>query len=429
MEKKRPTREQQAWEEIGHTEHPPAVAPVLAGVGLATLLLVALLQPMEPDPRLGETPFTRLGWAALEFVLEPARGFAGNRELVAEIRAFELALEESSWLRQAAQPWVQEVLTRWGRVGNNQVHFGRDGWLFYALNVDHVMGRGFLEPAVMARRRAVGVSPDPVPAIVDFHRQLAARGIHLIVLPVPAKVTIVPRGLARDAPDPTQVLLRNPSFAQLLSRLETAGVEVFDPTPILLRVGPRAFLRTDSHWAPEGMTAVAVELAHRLDQLGLVGGEPVRQYRRERLVQLGRGDLTRILSFRSMERVVGAERVETMKVLEPDGAPWKNDPTATVLLLGDSHANVYSWDKLGWGVSAGFAEQLSFALGRPVNRLAILEKSDLGVRQALAVESRTRRGWLAGKRVVVYEIAARQLSLGDWRLVELTTPADENPPR
>ena len=63
------------------------------------------------------------------------------------------------------------------------------------------------------------------------------------------------------------------------------------------------------------------------------------------------------------------EAVWLRRVLQPDGSPWRPSRDADVLVLGDSFSNIYSLESMGWGDSAGFVEQLSYVLRRPVDRL------------------------------------------------------------
>ena len=109
-----------------------------------------------------------------------------------------------------------------------------------------------------------------------------------------------------------------------------------------------------------------------------------------------------------------------------DGEPWQADRNADILLLGDSFTNVYSLETMGWGTLAGLAEQLSFALQRPIDRLSQNDNGAFAPRELLAAELHRGRDRLAGKRLVIYQFANRELSLGDWKLVELTlsAPAD-----
>ncbi len=113
-----------------------------------------------------------------------------------QLKGAERALESDSIVSQWLLPSVQSFLVGTLGAGNEQVYPGRDGWLFYRPDVDYVTGPGFLEPAQLRQRRhAARIQPDPVQAIVQFRDQLAARGIELIVFPVPRK----PRSRAKNS--------------------------------------------------------------------------------------------------------------------------------------------------------------------------------------------------------------------------------------
>ncbi len=71
------------------------------------------------------------------------------------------------------------------------------------------------------------------------------------------------------------------------------------------------------------------------------------------------------------------------------------------------------------GVGAAWCEQLSYYLGRPVDRLALNSGGALNTRQRLAQDLATGNDRLAGKKVVVYQFAMRELAIGDWRLIAL----------
>ena len=86
-----------------------------------------------------------------------------------------------------------------------------------------------------------------------------------------------------------------------------------------------------------------------------------------------------------------------------------------MLLLGDSFTNVFALESMGWGTSAGLAEQLSYALARPVDRLVQNDDAAFATRAMLAGDPAR----LTGKRVVIYQFAARELAFGDWRVLPL----------
>jgi alginate O-acetyltransferase complex protein AlgJ len=112
--------------------------------------------------------------------------------------------------------------------------------------------------------------------------------------------------------------------------------------------------------------------------------------------------------------------VWVQRVLQPDGSLWRSTAAADVLLLGDSFSNIYSLESMGWGVSAGFTEQLALALRRPVDRLV---QNDQGAFATRAMLQRSPER-LDGKRVVVYQFAARELAFGDWKILPLPRPGE-----
>jgi len=98
--------------------------------------------------------------------------------------------------------------------------------------------------------------------------------------------------------------------------------------------------------------------------------------------------------------------------------PWEADPKGDVLLLGDSFTNVFSMEPMGWGTAAGLGPQLAHALGRGVDVIAQNDSGAFATREALARALGGGDDRLAGKKVVVWEFASRELSVGDWKPVD-----------
>src|SRR2546421_3423832 len=142
----------------------------------------------------------------------------------------------------------------------------------------------------------------------------------------------------------------------------------------------------------------------------------------------GTGDIARMLKLPETENRYPAETVTIHEVTR-----WQASKDAEILLLGDSFSNIFSLAALGWGESAGFAEHLSRALGRPLD--CILRNSDgaFATREILSRELARGRDRLAGKKLVVWEFACRELAFGDWKLLEMKlgqpTPAHFFVPR
>jgi alginate O-acetyltransferase complex protein AlgJ len=110
------------------------------------------------------------------------------------------------------------------------------------------------------------------------------------------------------------------------------------------------------------------------------------------------------------------ETVWVRRVLEPDGTPWRPARGAEVLLLGDSFTNIYSLPSLGWGDAAGLAEQVSYLLRRPVDRIVQNDQGAFATRERFGRALQEDPDRFAGTRVVIYQFAARELAFGDWRV-------------
>jgi len=117
------------------------------------------------------------------------------------------------------------------------------------------------------------------------------------------------------------------------------------------------------------------------------------------------------------QRLFPAQSVKIARVVSADGGPWMPHADADVLLIGDSFTNIYSDPAMGWGDSAGFAEHLSLALGRPLDVLAENGGAAAAVRLSLARGDTRAR--LTGKRVVIYQFAMRDLAGQHWPVVRL----------
>src|SRR2546428_9270229 len=79
-----------------------------------------------------------------------------------------------------------------------------DGWLFFAAEFRFLsLGRFWGDEAPKVRRSHKPELADPIPAIVDFQKQLTARGIDLLVVPVQPKAAIYPEKILPGLADRT----------------------------------------------------------------------------------------------------------------------------------------------------------------------------------------------------------------------------------
>ncbi|HUU68102.1 MAG TPA: hypothetical protein VM186_01145, partial [Planctomycetota bacterium] len=338
-------REEIAKIEIGHTSVSRRTAVVLVALFLATIAAVPavqhvyeifLLQPGSSDSRipqcygiLGSIP-RAVKTAETEEGSAFARVLAADRSMLRDISEFEGNLEDDSLLARAALPPAQELFARVG-LGNEKAYCGLDGWLFYRPGLDYLTGPGFLTRRHVAKRLAAArewedpPQPDPRPAILDFNRQLAARGIRLVIVPVPGKAMIHPEKFSRSYAYERRVL-QNESYPQLLAELEQAGVLVFDPAPLLLErkieTGQPQFLETDTHWRPEAMQFAAERLAAFIaDHAGLQDVPPVALKTEQRRVT-NLGDIALMLKLPPDQAICRPGAATIRQVMTPSNTFW-----------------------------------------------------------------------------------------------------------
>jgi alginate O-acetyltransferase complex protein AlgJ len=438
------TREDVAKIEIGHTDVSRARAAVLAGLFVATLATVPVAQHVRDirayDAGRRDSPVPQCYEIvsavprAVERAKQSPRGFpwnaieANNQVLLPAIDRYEDALEGESLLAEHLLPRGQALLARIG-LGNEKAYVGRDGWLFYRPSVDYLTAPGFLEPVYLRKRSerpnewTPAPQPDPRPAVLQFHRQLAERGIELFLVPAPAKPMIHPEKLSIRYAGRDEVL-QNPSYDRFVREMRSAGVRVFEPAGVLMRLRREThrpqYLATDTHWRPEAMQRVAAELARFIEADAPLPAAPSPGYRRlERQVE-NIGDIARMLELPDDQTLYPPQTVTVREVYAADDTSWRADPSADVLVLGDSFSNVYSLDAMGWGFAGGFVEQLSVELDRPLDRIVRNDDGAHATRQALRRELARGRDRLAGKRLVIWQFAVRELAVGDWKLLDMT---------
>ena len=326
-----------------------------------------------------------------------------DRDWQTSLRNVESSLEDRSRIARIVRPLAQSALASTLHTGSDQVILGRNGWLFYAPDVRHVTMRGFLDSSVddpesLRQRRVQSLRQHaPMDAILQFNQQLAARGVRLVIVPTPVKPMVQPEMLSGP--------LVNASFERFKADVEAAGIAVFDCAPELAAAaahGQSQFLVTDTHWRPQAMAAAASQLATlvnaRVDLPQTLG---VNFMQRERAIQ-GHGDLAVLLNLR---QPLTGENVTIAQVIEPSGRLWSPRSDAEILWLGDSFSNIYSNKEMGWGSAAGFAEQFSRSIGRPLDVIRRNDDGAFATRQLLADELARGNDRLAGKKLVVWQFA------------------------
>ncbi len=446
-------REEIAKREIGQTDISRGMCLVLTAVFLVVITGVPVIQQTQEwqasrAKGKHEWPqafaiFGAVPEAYKAFVKADQPGlldriFSANGVLLRAINSYETELEDRSFLAEYFIPKMQDLTARWAGLGNEQAYLGREGWLFYRPGVDYLIGPGFLNPAFQKRRALSGdasvgsaVQPDPVLAIVDFKNQLEARNIHLIVMPVPVKGVVEPERLSGRFDARPLAAVQNPSYTDFLDRMKEAGVDVLDVTDALIqnkeKTGRSQYLKTDTHWTPEGMELAASLLAEKIKSLEGVSGEPTLNLVRKQEAVEGKGDIAAMLKLPEGNTLYPPESAQIHPVKKSDDTSWAADPSSQILVLGDSFANIYSLDAMGWGASAGLVEQMSFALQQPIDAILRNDAGAHATREILSNQLAQGRDRLDGKKVVVWEFAMRELAVGDWKILPLPEVSKATP--
>lgn len=248
---------------------------------------------------------------------------------------------------------------------------------------------------------------DQAPGIIEFHGLLEARGVRLLLVPVPAKAAIYPEKLAseyeRGDAEP---------LSPFLERLREAGVEVLDLEPHFLESagsdpGALLYCRQDAHFSPAAAKKVAGLIAETLgftafgsDDITLDGGE-------EDLTITG----DQVIGS-EWEGNVPGETLPVQRVVTAAGIPVEPDPAGAVLLLGDSHTLVFqAGEENGMHCrGAGVFDHLALALGSAPDLVGVRGSGLVQARKQLFFRASGTPGYWESKKAVILLFSVRELT-------------------
>lgn len=292
---------------------------------------------------------------------------------------------------------------------NAAVAAGMDGWLFLTSEL-RFLSRGpfWGDAAATAARTRQAQAADPLPAIVDFNRQLKERGIDLLLVPVPPKAAVyADKVVEQSAQRPDEAA---PYLRQFYDKLRERGVDVLDLAPVFARNredahGP-VYCRTDSHWSGVGCVLAAEAIAERVRMK--IGAGVRNDYAAEWRVASIQGDLAGLPGERGN---TAAEAIALRGITSKNGAAAvQPDASSPLLVLGDSHTLVFH-DFLG--ERAGLIDQLAQELGFAPDLIGTRGSGATAVRVSLYRKARSDAGYLAKKKMVVWCFAAREFTEAD----------------
>lgn len=426
------SREEIAKKEIGITQITKAHARLLIIGFVLVLFSVPLIQYLH-DRHLQQSTAINLFARAFTVLTYDdsanrsplSRIFDGNRQFLKELSEFETELEDSSFLRKLFLRTVQEFMLVFLGQGNEEAYLGREDWLFYHQDLHYQYAQGFLDEAQLNKRRTSNevweapIQPDPLIAMVHFQKELSKRAIQLLLLPIPVKGVIYPEKIAHRKTFSGPV--HNRSWNKFITRLDQDMLDVFSVDDILFGYEKEhqrpAYLRSDTHWTPGAARLIAHELANYLvENYDLATGTAVFDKTVEELTNSG--DIADMLHLGPTLLNRFSETV-TIEKIKP-----RNQNQSQILLLGDSFSNIYSSAAMGWGEYGGLAEHLADALMQEIDVIVQNDSGAYATRSALAKDLLRGEDRLAGKKVVIWQFAVRELGFGDWKIIplELRTP-------
>ena len=313
-------------------------------------------------------------------------------------------------LSEAQQKFAAELASTVANLEkkNAAAGAGVDGWLFFGGELRLLsLGRFWGEDAAKVSRAHKPELKDPVPAILDFQQQLKARGIELVVVPVPPKAAIYPEkivpGFDVRTADPA------PALHRFYEELRGAGIEVLDLSALFIQNRDHArgpvFCKTDSHWSGIGCVLAAQAIADKVRSKLSQPATPKEYVSDWKEVQVS-GDLDGLMSRETHKP--GPEKIAVQSVSEKgNGAAVESDANSPLLLLGDSHTLVYH-DFLA--ERAGLLDQLALQLRFAPDLIGTRGSGATPVRLNLYRRSVKDAGYLAKKKVVVWCFAAREFT-------------------
>lgn len=305
---------------------------------------------------------------------------------------------------------------------------GLDGWLFFDQELDHLSSGPFWGDQAAEFSRATSPEfADPLPAILDFHAQLQAVGVELLLVPVPPKAMIYPdfvsQALAQRLTTQDAPARLDPVHQEFYGLLREHSVPVLDLTDVFIQErfadqGP-LYCRQDTHWSGVGCVVAAREIGQLVREMPWYADVAVQQFdQRWHDVEIS-GDLWRTLDAPSLEREtvtlrqVGREASTGLDPVEPDQA-------SPVILLGDSHNLVFQAGGDMHARGAGLADQLALELGLPVDLIAVRGSGATPARINLFRRAQRNPEYWQDKKLVIWVFTAREFTHADgWRVVPI----------
>ncbi len=316
----------------------------------------------------------------------------------------------------AASPGFREICRGYAeKAGAGSVINGIDGWLFFKDELLHLAaGKFWGDAAATASIAKDKTTADPLPAIEEYSKLLAARGISLYLLPVPPKALIYPDKLASGI-DRTATAEELALYREFYGQLAARGVKIIDLLPKLLENRDKAALycRTDTHFSGAGLKLFAEAAAVELKKEAWYAAVTKSGFSASKLMVTMSGDL------QQMAGGTGPKEEMELAVVsgKTDGKPLESDVKSPVILLGDSHTLVFQAGGDLHAKGAGLFDHLSADLGFVVDLLGVRGSGVTPARIKLFQRAKQDPTYLQGKKALIWCFTAREFTAGGWKKI------------
>lgn len=298
---------------------------------------------------------------------------------------------------------VEVTLGDWDPASNDHLE-----WRFLPAELDHI-SRGRFWSAGWENGNRHGTNP--IAVITAYHEALGELGVKLLVVPVPPKAAVYPDLTPEETPMPEAI-------DEFYDLLRANGVNVVDLLPGLQveRVESlyQLYCKTDTHWSPTtGALAARTVAAMLTDEPWAAERADAERFQVQPLSVLAfHGDLLED-DEKTSEML---ERLPLEQVLDRDapGAGVAADASSPVLVIGDSHAMVFSTGGDMHARAAGFVDHLQAALGFPVDLSANRGSGIDAARGSVTRRAVQEPGFWDDKKVVIWLFTGREFTQGRW---------------
>ena len=254
---------------------------------------------------------------------------------------------------------------------------GQDGWLFLQ------------ESLLNATRRW----RDNTPQIIAFKDSLEARGVKLIVVPVPDKLLVVPEQYSDKAINGIHL----PQYKKWVDKLRKKNVTVIDALDKIKDLQKKLGTETpmfepyESHCTGPARLVLANMVADSIAPL-LYGMNRKRYPLRDTIVD-GTGNLYELLHDKEIEY-----RIKEQKVLGTDGYKYRGSKKAPLIVIGDSN--------VGQGKSYGAHIGAYITMATSIETFTI---SKVGGGNIGPQMFKGKSSFLEGKKAVIWVFDGREL--------------------